>query len=168
MRTRVIAGLVTVAFAVVACGEDDTGGSGATNAGSAEIAVASGSALGTVVVDADGMTLYTTEREADGAVQCLDGCRGWPPALVSAADPAVAPELADRVGTVERPDGGLQATLDGMPLYRFSEDGAAGETRGEGIEDAFGGSGFEWHAVVVVGGRRPRTTTTIGGSYGGY
>ena len=73
---------------------------------------------------------------------------------------------------MERPDGGgLQATLDGIPLYRFSEDGEAGATNGDGVEDAFGDAGFVWHAAVVeaaaTGGGPP--TTTASGTYGdGY
>ena len=71
---------------------------------------------------------------------------------------------------MERPDGGgLQATFDGVPLYRFSEDGEAGATNGDGIEDAFGGAGFLWHAAVVdavaTSGSTPTTTTP--GLYGG-
>ncbi len=58
-------------------------------------------------------------------------------------------------------------------LYRFSDDGAAGETNGDGVEDAFGGAGFVWRAAVVEAAAVGADTTTTapdpyGGGYGGY
>jgi predicted lipoprotein with Yx(FWY)xxD motif len=160
---------------MTACGEDGSdSGSDATAAGAApaaDLATRADTAVGTVVVDAAGMTLYTTDREDGGTVACVDECvEFWLPAIVDSETPAVAAELADRVGTVERPDGGgLQATLDGRPLYRFSEDGEPGETNGDGVEDAFGGSGFVWHAAVVdEAAVTPTTTPTARDPYGGY
>ena len=161
---RFLAGLGALAVVVAACGDDDIA-SDTTAAGSPaapEIATRADTAVGTVVVDADGMTLYTAEREADGTVQCVDEClEFWLPALVQTATPSVAADLVERVGTVERPDGdGLQATFDGSPLYRFSEDSAAGETNGDGVEDAFGGAGFVWRAAVVEAPAAGADTTT--------
>lgn len=171
---RTIGVLAALALAVVACGDDDTG-SNATAAGSpaeTQLATRADTAIGTVVVDAAGMTLYTAERESDGTVKCVDDClEFWLPAIVESDPPAVTTDLTDRIGTVERPDGGgLQATFDGLPLYRFSEDGEAGDTDGDGIEDVFGDAGFVWHAALVDGapsGAGAPTTTTPG-FYGGY
>ena len=174
---RTLAGLGALALVVAACGDKDAAGN-STAAGSPaapEIATRADTAAGTVLVDADGMTLYTTEREADGTVQCVDDClEFWLPALVESTAPSVAADLTERVGTVERPDGGqLQATFDGSPLYRFSEDGAAGDTNGNGVEDAFGDAGFVWRAAVVeaaAGGTdtTPTAPDPYGGGYGGY
>ena len=66
---RILAGLGAVALVVAACGDEDTAGT-TTAAGSpaaAEIAVRPDTAAGTVLVDADGMTLYTTERRTAGS-----------------------------------------------------------------------------------------------------
>jgi predicted lipoprotein with Yx(FWY)xxD motif len=173
MRTRAL--LAVAALAVVAaCGEDSDSGGDSTAAGAApatELATRADTAIGTVVVDAGGMTLYTTEREADGTVACADEClEFWLPAIVDSETPDVSAELTDRIGTVERPDGGgLQATFDGSPLYRFSEDGEPGEINGDGIEDAFGGAGFVWHAALVDGMvATPTTAPTVRDPYGGY
>lgn len=172
MRTRALLGVA--ALAVAACGEDSGSGSDRTAAGAApatELATRADTAVGTVVVDAGGMTLYTTEREADGAVVCVDEClEFWLPAIVDSETPAVSAELTDRIGTVERPDGGgLQATFDGSPLYRFSEDGEPGEVNGDGVEDAFGDAGFVWHAALVDGtAATPTTAPTVRDPYGGY
>jgi predicted lipoprotein with Yx(FWY)xxD motif len=42
-------------------------------------------------------------------------------------------------------------TYDGKPLYTFSLDGRAGQAKGNGFTDAFGGTQFKWHAAVVSG-----------------
>jgi predicted lipoprotein with Yx(FWY)xxD motif len=173
MRTRTLLELAVLALAVVACGEDSNG-SATTAAGAApatELATRADTAIGTVVVDAAGMTLYTAEREDDGTVKCIDECVDfWLPAIVDSATPAVTADLTDRIGTVERPDGGgLQATFDDRPLYRFSEDGEPGDTNGDGIEDAFGEAGFVWHAALVDEATATPTTAATGRDpYGGY
>jgi secreted repeat protein with Y-X4-D motif len=51
----------------------------------------------------------------------------------------------------ERPDGTRQPTLDGKPLYRFADDGTAGEVNGDGLSDTFGGRRFSWRAATVEG-----------------
>jgi len=174
-KKRTIVGLTALALAVVTgCGDDDAGSdtAGAGSSAAPEITTHADQAIGTVVVDAAGMTLYTAERESDGTVQCVDDClEFWLPAIVGSDSPEVSADLAGRIGTVERPDdGGLQATFDGIPLYRFSEDDEAGSTNGNGVEDAFGGAGFVWHAAVVDGAPAavPPTTVAAGGGYGGY
>ena len=174
MRTRTLLGAAALVLVVAACGEDTDSGSETTAAGAApaaQLATRADTAVGTVVVDAGGMTLYTTEREADGAVVCVDEClEVWLPAIVDSETPAVSAELTDRIGAVERPDGGgLQATFDGSPLYRFSEDGEPGEVNGDGVEDAFGDAGFLWHAALVDGtAATPTTAPTVRDPYGGY
>lgn len=136
-----------------------------------DVATAEHEDLGTLLVDPAGHTLYFTEREADGTVHCQDDCVDfWPPLTVEAADVAgtapvstadadagaalrLPPELADsaaRFATVERPDGTMQVTFDGMPLYTFSTDEAPGDVRGNGLEDVFGDTGFIWHAAVFT------------------
>jgi predicted lipoprotein with Yx(FWY)xxD motif len=47
---------------------------------------------------------------------------------------------SELLGSVRRPDGTRQATLNGWPLYRFSEDRAPGETKGEGLKGT-------WHVI---------------------
>ena len=76
--------LAALALVVAACGdEDDAGNSTAAGSpGAPEIATMAETAVGIVLVDADGMTLYTTERESDGTVQCIDDClEFWLPAI---------------------------------------------------------------------------------------
>ena len=48
------------------------------------------------------------------------------------------------VGTIERPDGSIQATYNGWPLYYFANDTAARDTTGQGINDV-------WYVVAPDG-----------------
>ena len=105
--------------------------------------------LGSVLADADGDVLYTSDEEtADPEVVCTDACvQFWAPLTAEAQPPASGP-IADNLGVVSRPDGTQQVTYDGHRLYTFTQD-SPGEASGEGFSDTFGGQQFTWHAVVV-------------------
>ena len=55
-----------------------------------------------------------------------------------------------------------QVTAGGQLLYTFSKD-SAGQAKGDGFADYFGGQHLTWHAVRVAGGT-PTPVTTAGGS----
>ena len=100
-------------------------------------------ALGTILVDQNGMTLYTLSSDTPGVSTCTGGCLGpWPAAIVDADTAAMiqsgaAPMAA--LGTTTRTDGGgEELTWNGMPLYRFARDTAPGDVNGNGV-NAFGG-----------------------------
>ncbi len=92
---------------------------------------------GEILTNADGMTLYTFDKDTKGVTNCYDDCATkWPPAM--AADDA----SADGDYTlVERKDGGKQWAYDGMPLYLWQNDKAPGETTGDGV-------GGVWHVAL--------------------
>ena len=93
-------------------------------------------AMGKVLVDADGMTLYTFDKDKDGMSACYDKCAvNWPPLL--AAEGAMA---EGDYGLTKRNDGAMQWTYDGMPLYLWVQDLAPGDTTGDGV-------GGVWHVV---------------------
>lgn len=124
----------------------------------------------TVLVDAQGMALYSPDQERSGKVLCTAGCTSiWEP-LTGSGNAGASGDLAQHVGTVKRPDGGRQVTFDGRPLYTFTEEGP-GELTGDGFKDSFGGTSFTWHAVLASG-KAPAassTTTSPAGSSGyGY
>ncbi|MCU1432483.1 MAG: hypothetical protein JWP95_1588 [Actinotalea sp.] len=120
-------------------GEDDAAGDdgGAVMAGTTD--------LGEVLVDAEGMTLYVFDPDAQGASTCYDACAtAWPP-LIAEGQPAAGDGADDAMlGTVERTDGAQQVTYDGWPLYSFADDAAAGDVNGQGLND-------KWWVVTPAG-----------------
>jgi predicted lipoprotein with Yx(FWY)xxD motif len=168
-------GLGALALLAAACGNDEPGASAAVSPSSEpattvdtafEVDLVEGTPLGTLLVDPEGMTVYSTEREAAGEIECVDDCSAdWLPVAVS-EEPVVPDELADRIGTVERPDGTLQATFDDMPLYTFAFDEQPGDTFGDNLEDMFGGTGFVWHAAVLTEPSPSSTDVEAGGTPG--
>ena len=91
------------------------------------------SALGTILTDKDGKTLYFFAKDIDGNSACEGGCvDAWP--IFYEKDLLVADGLnAADFGVITRKDGIKQTTYKGWPLYRFAQDAAAGETKGEGV-----------------------------------
>jgi predicted lipoprotein with Yx(FWY)xxD motif len=88
--------------------------------------------FGPVLVDRDGMTLYTWVLDEPGVSTCYGACvNTWPPALIDG--PVVAPPgLPGRLGTTARTDGTTQLTYNDWPLYRYARDAAPGEIGGDG------------------------------------
>jgi predicted lipoprotein with Yx(FWY)xxD motif len=119
----------------------------AASASGAALATAEGS-LGTMVVDANGLTLYAFTPDDAGVPTCVDACAdAWPPAFVD-GEPTVEGVDASLVATVEHPAGGTQLVIDGHPLYTFAGDSAPGDVNGQG-------SGDMWFAVAPDGALIP-------------
>jgi predicted lipoprotein with Yx(FWY)xxD motif len=98
--------------------------------------------LGTILTTFDGYTLYTFDSDTGGTPTCLDACANtWPP-MVSQGDPTGGDGVSGTLDLVERPDGIMQVTYDGTPLYMYSGDPSPGDTNGDG----FGGV---WHVVSL-------------------
>ena len=53
------------------------------------------------------------------------------------------------IGAIVRPDGTLQATYDGHPLYTATTDTGPGQAKGNDVWS----HGGEWHEVTVPGSR---------------
>jgi predicted lipoprotein with Yx(FWY)xxD motif len=127
--------------------------------------------FGPILVAADGMTLYTLTNNGT-PIPCTGQCAGaWPPLVLPAGmkTPIGATGVAG-LGTTTG-SGRTQVTDDGLALYRFSGDRAAGDTNGDGIS-SFGGV---WRvvalqqkaAVTAPATVAPETTPTTASS-GGY
>lgn len=102
--------------------------------------------LGEIVVDSEGMVVYYfTNDEADSGVSaCEGGClEAWPPVLTDSETPE-AEGVTGELGTIETPDGELQVTINGMPIYYFAEDEAPGDTNGQGVNEV-------WYVVAPDG-----------------
>ncbi len=95
----------------------------------------------TVLTDTKGLTLYTLSGEVNGKFICTGSClKAWPPLLVAAG---TKPKGPVPLGTIKRPEGKIQVTFEGMPVYTFSGDSKKGEANGNGLKDV-----GVWHAVT--------------------
>jgi len=164
------------ALLLAACGGSSASGTGksatattaaatAASGSSATTVKSASSSLGTILVDAQGMTLYRLSGESAGKFICSSqACLAvWHPLKASAG---AAPTGSASLGTVRRPDGTTQVTYQGSPLYTFASDTAPGQTGGEGLKDV-----GTWSVVKVGGGSSgaaaPSTEGSGSGS-GGY
>jgi predicted lipoprotein with Yx(FWY)xxD motif len=104
--------------------------------------------FGGYLTDGAGRALYMFTADQGGTSHCYGACAAaWPP-LITAGKPAAAAGVpASRLGVTIRSDKARQVTYDGMPLYYFRADTAAGTTAGEEINH-FGG---EWYLVSAEG-----------------
>jgi predicted lipoprotein with Yx(FWY)xxD motif len=102
----------------------------------ASITIKSGSsALGTVLVGADGLTLYTHAGDSATHSTCTASCASaWPPLLVKAGTKVKGGTgVHGAFTTFKRSDGGTQVTYKGKPLYAWTGDYYPGDTTGQGI-----------------------------------
>jgi predicted lipoprotein with Yx(FWY)xxD motif len=116
---------------------------GATQASKRVAKQAENASLGrTILTTTKGHTLYSLSAETDGRFICTGACAStWRPLVVPAG---VKPTGPVKLGTIKRPDGKIQVTFKGRPLYSFSGDSKAGDVNGEGIKDV-----GTWHAAVT-------------------
>jgi predicted lipoprotein with Yx(FWY)xxD motif len=142
------------ALVLAACGGGD--GNGNANATPAQarsgpVSIRSVDGMN-VLADSKGRTLYSTEVEKR-QIHCTGSCTSfWDPVRASTKEArSAAADLNLDLGVVNRPDGGRQLTFNGLPLYRFAEEGA-GQLKGNGFVDDFQGTHFEWSAATVGAG----------------
>jgi predicted lipoprotein with Yx(FWY)xxD motif len=166
LLTASAAGALTV---LAACGGSSSTSGAAAPAGTI-LHTAMVPAGSTVLVDNAGKTLYVADQEAAGQVKCTGAClQFWHPLTTTTSSPRATGLPAARLGTLHRTDiSATQVTFDGKPLYTFKLDTAAGTTKGDGADDAFGGTSFHWRAVTVDGSSAGTSTDGSGGTGGGY
>lgn len=126
--TKLIAGAAALAFlAFPALAADYVGG-----------AVKSTDIGGKMVLtDANGMTLYTFDKDAAGVTNCYDKCaENWPP-LIADASAAAEGDFT----LVDRTDGTKMWAYKGMPLYLWVKDTKPGDTTGDMV-------GEVWHTAI--------------------
>jgi predicted lipoprotein with Yx(FWY)xxD motif len=158
-RTHLIGGILTAAaLAAGGIGIDAALSGPAAPAAVPSIAPASMSGVrigaaalapGTALVDAGGRALYLFEADQGSTSACNGPCAQiWPPLLDGGAPPVASGGVqATLFGSTARADGTRQVTYNGHPLYYFTGDKNAGETRGQGL-DRFGAP---WYVVTPAG-----------------
>lgn len=131
-------GTGTTAGAAPAAGGTPSAGTPSPSASKGLVGVAidsSGQALGSYLTGANGLALYTYDRDADTS-NCYDTCAAnWPPYTVKAGTSLMAGEglSSTDLTTVKRTDGSLQLAYKGRLLYYFSNDKAAGDVKGNKV-----------------------------------
>jgi predicted lipoprotein with Yx(FWY)xxD motif len=172
MRNRWLAASVLAAAAVVglaACGSNSSTPSGSTtsnppaaaptststsNASSDMAAgIKTATANGRVVlIDAQGFTLYWYAPDTATSSTCTGNCAtAWPP-LIGTPSFASGVSLTGKLGTIKRPDGSIQATFDGHPLYLFKADTSAGLAKGNKV------GGIWW--IMTASGKKIQATVS--------
>lgn len=107
------------------------------------------SSVGVIYADVARLSLYTFDNDTTSASTCYDACATrWPAVVVGSSYGIPAP-----FGVSVRKDGTKQLTVDGHPLYRFFQDAAPGDVKGEGI-------GGVWHLA------RPAAAKVVSSSAG--
>jgi predicted lipoprotein with Yx(FWY)xxD motif len=123
--------------------------------------------LGEILVDSQGRTLYLFKADQGTKSACIGACaRAWPPLLVHGKPTLGNGVNASLVGTTTRPEGTMQVTYNGHPLYLFAQDNRAGETNGQAVS-AFGAAWFVLNSAgSQVSGTSPSSGSSGGGSLG--
>jgi predicted lipoprotein with Yx(FWY)xxD motif len=174
------AGLAALAIALSACASSSSSSPSTTGAttpagAAASSGTSSGGTVGTttisgtqVLTNASGKTLYWFVPDTSTTSKCTGTCATfWPPVT----GPVTAGSgVTGTLGTITRPDGSTQATYDGHPLYTFAGDSAAGQAKGNGLNE----QGGVWYEMEVSGatpaaqpaGAATSTATSGGGGYG--
>lgn len=81
-----------------------------------------------MLVDHQGMTLYTYDKDSDGKSACNGQCaQNWPPLMADASAKAEG-----NWSVIKRDDGSMQWAHGGKPLYTFVMDKKAGDVTGDG------------------------------------
>jgi predicted lipoprotein with Yx(FWY)xxD motif len=120
---------------------------------------------GTILVDAQGRSLYLFEADTTPQSTCSGACAtAWPPLTVTGAPVAGKGAKADLLGTTTRADGTQQVTYNGHPLYYFQGDRTAGDTNGQGLTQF----GAGWFVLDASGNKLAGQATPTGGGGGGY
>jgi predicted lipoprotein with Yx(FWY)xxD motif len=108
--------------------------------------------LGVVLVNAKGRTLYTFAKDKRRHVTCTGSCASfWPPLKWKAmAKPKAGGSAKSKLlGLDMSPSGGQVVTYNKWPLYTFVEDKAAGQAKGQALNQ----NGGKWYVMSPSGAR---------------
>ncbi|MFH8385785.1 SCO0930 family lipoprotein [Kitasatospora sp. NPDC018058] len=114
-----------------------------------QLAVRVDEKLGSVLTDGQGFTLYRFDKDTakPPASNCSGACATtWPPVIKDGGTMAGAGIDPGKLGEIVRADGTHQLTVGGWPAYRYVQDAAPGDTKGEGV-------GGTWHALAPDGSK---------------
>jgi predicted lipoprotein with Yx(FWY)xxD motif len=119
-------------------------------AASVQVSTKTISGLGTVLVNAQGRTLYMFTPDSHAKVTCLSSCASiWPPAKLSSGQKATASGEAkpSLLSSDPDPEGGDVVTYAGWPLYTYAADSGPGAANGQGVS----ANGGLWYVLSPSG-----------------
>jgi predicted lipoprotein with Yx(FWY)xxD motif len=122
-------------------------------------------ALGTILVAANGRTLYELDKDTATMSNCTGACSSlWPPLTVTGPPVAGAGIDATKLSVLMDANG-MQVLYNGHPLYMFSQDMAPGDLKGQGFANNI------WHVVApsgeIITGAVPAATPSSSSSGSG-
>jgi predicted lipoprotein with Yx(FWY)xxD motif len=156
-RIGLVLAIVVVAMAGVGVAMAATR---STSAKSGTVMAAKVGKYGTVLVAANGKTLYRYTPDKKNRSVCNGACIAyWPPLLVkgTAKPTAGSGASASLLGVTMRSNGAHQVTYAGFPLYSYVGDKKAGQASGEGFQKT-------WYVVSATGGLVKTTVKSSGGT----
>jgi predicted lipoprotein with Yx(FWY)xxD motif len=104
--------------------------------------------LGQILIDPTGRTLYIFALDTGSTSKCADACAAaWPPAVTPGPTRAGAGVDPAKLGTTTRPDGSLEVTYGGHPLYYYAGDSKPGDATGQNLNQF----GAKWYVVSPTG-----------------
>ena len=170
-RLLAAASLAVAMLAVAACASSSSSTSSGPAPNTAAAAGASSSSSGSalmvrtigsaqVLTNSAGLTLYWFAPDTSTTSKCTGSCATyWPPVK----GPATAGSgVTGTLGVITRPDGTMQATYNGHPLYTYAGDSAPGQANGNGKNL----SGGVWYEVTVSGAAPAASVSTSSHGYG--
>ena len=160
-RTRSRGAVLTVALTAAAVSVAVAVSAATATSTRPVVKVARNAQLGkSILVTRKGFTLYSLSAETHGRFVCSDKtCLSfWTPLVVPRG---VKPTGASRLATVKRPDGRIQVSYKGLPLYTFNQDRKPGDANGNGFKDV-----GTWHPASTNGAVKASPPSS-GGYYGG-
>jgi predicted lipoprotein with Yx(FWY)xxD motif len=146
-----------------------------THAQNGTVRAVKSKSFGTILVAANGKTLYRYTLDSKGINRCTSNAtcaKYWPQLLVkSTTKPTVGTGAsAGLLGTIKAAHGMRQVTYAGFPLYFFSGDSAASQTKGQGFQKQWfvvnSKGAFVKHAVSGGTATTKSTSTSSGGGWG--
>lgn len=121
-----------------------------TAAASVQISTKAVSGLGSILVNAKGLTLYIFTPDKHAKVTCVSACASlWPPVKLASGQRAVAAGEAKSslLGSDPDPEGGDVLTYDGWPLYTYAADSGPGTANGQTLN----ANGGLWYVLSPAG-----------------
>ena len=133
----------------------------------ASLKVSENPSVGAFLTDANGKTVYLFTKDTTANESVCEGecATNWPP--VPAEGLSLPEGVPGELGSIDRADGVKQASYNGIPLYLFAGDSAAGDINGEGVGGVWfvvapGATHGEYAAAPGEGTPVPASTLHIG------